>query len=182
MIDLKPFCGTDVYRSYLHQPFSQGDFTYATNGHICMRVPRREDAPEQDKVNPSAMPWDKAQDFAPLPMLTLPEKSTDIRECDECYDGYEHDCPDCECICEACHGTNQIDFDSDEKMSVDLFGIPFALRYVRLLMTLPGVQISLVQMPTFDAAKGLAFRFEGGDGLLMPLRERYKEHIGGEAP
>ncbi len=46
MIDLKPFCGDNDIRYYLNEPFSEGEFTYATNGHILIRVPRRDDVPE----------------------------------------------------------------------------------------------------------------------------------------
>lgn len=49
-IDLSHFCYTEDDRSYLKQPWSRGDFTYATNGHIMVRVPRRSDVPENDKA------------------------------------------------------------------------------------------------------------------------------------
>ena len=40
-IDLQPFCGEDHDRWYLMKPLSFGDYTYATNGHIVIRVTRR---------------------------------------------------------------------------------------------------------------------------------------------
>jgi hypothetical protein len=36
---LKPFCSTDVTRSWLMDPFTDGRFTFATNGWIIIRVP-----------------------------------------------------------------------------------------------------------------------------------------------
>jgi hypothetical protein len=48
MIDLKPFCDKGSFRG-LEAPFTVGDWTYATDGHICIRVPRRADAPERGR-------------------------------------------------------------------------------------------------------------------------------------
>lgn len=51
-LDLNQFCdptsrepGRD-----LSVPFSLNEHTYATNGHICVRVPRRPDVPENNKA------------------------------------------------------------------------------------------------------------------------------------
>jgi hypothetical protein len=54
MIDLTPFCGKD----YPH-PFTQGDYTYATNLHVLVRVPKREDVP----INADIPVWDLAKTF-----------------------------------------------------------------------------------------------------------------------
>ena len=52
-------------------PFSLNGHTYASNGHICVRVPRRLDIPE-NKEAPNAeeaLPWDFSRvKFAPLPL------------------------------------------------------------------------------------------------------------------
>ncbi len=46
--DLKRFCWTDNGRPTIARPFSQGDWTYATNGRLLVRVPRLSDVPEYD--------------------------------------------------------------------------------------------------------------------------------------
>jgi len=40
-LQLKDFCATtEDIRAYLNQPFNEGDFTFATNGHVMLAVPR----------------------------------------------------------------------------------------------------------------------------------------------
>ena len=46
VVDLSHYCGDEDDRPELSRPFSRGDYTYATNGHICVRIPRRADVPE----------------------------------------------------------------------------------------------------------------------------------------
>ncbi len=50
-LDLTPFCGTGAHRSYLHNPFASGGHTFATNGHIAIRVPARDDAKPVEPKN-----------------------------------------------------------------------------------------------------------------------------------
>ena len=178
MIDLKPFCGTEETRSYIMQPFSRGDFTYATDGHICVRVARLIDASEQDKPNVTKLPWEAlaAANFVPAPAFNLPAKADPTFEPCDCYQGKIHDCPDCECECETCDGSGTIKNDDDNNKSVGLLGISFARKYVRLLETLPGLQVATIG-GLYDGIVGLAFKFDGGHGLLMPLRRQRKDHV-----
>lgn len=46
-IDLQPFCSGTGKRLELQSPFTYGDYTYATNGHIMVRVERRDDVDEE---------------------------------------------------------------------------------------------------------------------------------------
>lgn len=174
MINLKPFCGKEETRAYLNEPFSRDSFTYATDGRICVRVERREDVAEQaDYALPDVLqlPWAKGTDFRPL-ALKLPAKALDTAEpCTSCFDGYEHDCPDCECICEECDGSGEIKKDGDTKKSVGILGVPVALAYARLLTALPGLAVATTD---FNA---LEFKFDGGAGFLMSLREPYENHF-----
>jgi hypothetical protein len=173
-MDLTPFCGTDETRPQITKPFSRGEFTYATNGHLCIRVPRREDATEQDEVNVLNLPWDKPHYYVPFPDIAMPPKVTRTEKC-SCFDGYEHDCPDC--ACEECDGTGTATIDSDAKTSVGLCGTPYALRLVRMIADLPGLQIAAGRSLKHDRSSVLAFRFDGGDGLLMPPRHCLENHL-----
>lgn len=164
-IDLKPFCGTDETRPYLCVPFSHGDFSYATNGHIMVRIPRSGDLPEQTKN--IATNWDapfegfEAATFSPV-KVNLPPPIADV-ECESCEGrGQEHDCPDCECICPECEGSGLES--ADHGISTTIRGHTYALRYVRLMLSLPGVILA----DNTDAKKPLLFRFDGGIGALMP--------------
>jgi hypothetical protein len=55
MIDLSPFCADP----YPH-PFTQGDYTYATDLHIIVRVGKRDDAP----IDPEPPVWNLGKYFA----------------------------------------------------------------------------------------------------------------------
>jgi hypothetical protein len=55
MINLEPFCADP----YPH-PFTQGDYTYATNLHVLVRVPKIESVP----VNLEAPVWELAKALA----------------------------------------------------------------------------------------------------------------------
>src|SRR5262245_56649052 len=106
MIELCVFCGREVERrTHLRTPWSAGGHTYATDGHVCIRVERRPDVPERDDApNVASFFADPPPDsLQALPRLELPTpKST---RCDECeVRGYQHDCPECTCECEHCNG------------------------------------------------------------------------------
>ncbi|HEX5320598.1 MAG TPA: hypothetical protein VFW46_15650 [Stellaceae bacterium] len=174
MIDLKPFCSNESWRPYLHKPFADGEWVYATNGHICVRVPRNTHDAVPEKNAPDAKRlFDIAgcgQELVDLPKIDLPE--TIFSPCSECHGrGTEHDCPDCECACESCGGTG----DTISEISVSLAGAVFLARYIKLMQALPApVKIEANRL---DHNKPLFFVFEGGQGLLMPTWEKYPHHI-----
>jgi hypothetical protein len=135
-IDLAPFCNPKCCEPGrdLSVPFSLNGHTYATNGHICVRVPRRPDIPE-NKEAPNAeekLPWSmcapgKSRKFAPLPEQFVVERA----------------------------GSHRM---------VAIGRAFFGAHYVKLMRALPGLEVG---KPKPEAP--LPFRFEGGEGLLMPL-------------
>jgi hypothetical protein len=145
-----------------------------------IRVPRREDVPEfSDLPEAAAKVHAKVGDiFSQYPLSTavtlapidFPEQLDE--ECLGCDGrGFEHDCPSCTCTCDRCDGSGKEDPDKD--VSVDIGGVPFAARYVRLIQALPGIEVSA----TIDGNIPMPFRFNGGEGLLMALREPHVSHI-----
>jgi hypothetical protein len=174
-IDLNSFCElTDESpREELRQPFSRGDFTYATNGHIMVRVPRRIDVSRDVvlKVDPETiLAGINETKFRPLPNVTLPDDSTVA--CPSCNGSkHEHRCPDCKCKCEYCDGAGLV----TEEISVSIGKAPFALRYVRMLIELPKIEVA--KRVKLKPATPILFRFDGGVGALMPMRSRGERHI-----
>ena len=171
--ELKSFCGSEItepFREYLHAPFSRGDFTFATDGKIMVRVSRvRSITAEAKEIKHLYRPLEGLQgaEFRVLPRAILPEVRTE--ECDVCEGrGTLHDCPDCECGCEKCNGTG----DQNEKISVAVDGVPFALRYIKKLLALPHIAVAKAEFE-----KPLLFQFLGGVGSLMPLRAAYDRHF-----
>ena len=91
---------------------------------------------------------------APVPL------SPGAEECEACQGtGYEHDCPDCSCNCPICGGTGKL----EEFTIVKIGNRYFSSGYIRLVERLPGAIISDVE------GECLAFRFDGGVGLLMKV-------------
>jgi hypothetical protein len=126
-IDLKPFCSRK--REILSAPFSVGNHTYATNRHICVRIPRRADVPEADvglAVCARRLFRDSVCDYRRLAPLNLPGDLAGV--------------------------------------FVQIGGATFQAKYVRRMLALPGLQVS-------ETLKGgaLRFRFDGGEGQLMPF-------------
>ena len=168
-MDLKPFCSK--YRPYLHEPWSRDAHTYAANGYIAARVPRRDDVSENPKAPACERLFDKIDRSLPLrsiPHYDVPEpKATDCSYCHgRCH---EHDCPDCSCECEYCDGLGR----NIASCSVALGPGLFAARYIQLLATLPGILIA----PGPDRFTPAYFTFDGGDGLIMPMTREGDTHV-----
>ena len=173
--DLAKFVSTDVGRARMARQWSRGEFTYATNGHIMVRIPRLAEVPEcsdAPDVEGIVMPLLADQtETAPLPAYELPK--VDKNECRTCEGrGLEHDCPDCECKCDDCDGTGG---GVRAQISIGMFGAIYKLDYIKLLwMTLPGLRFS-VRPPKEGPAK---FIFDGGGvGAIMPMSSPYQHHI-----
>jgi hypothetical protein len=159
-VDLDLFCNPQEREPGrdLSVPFSLNGYTYATDGAICVRVPRRPDIPEnKDAPNAEArLSWDFSRvKFGPLPKLkTLPDK------CGWCLGrGYQHNCPDCRCECEHCNGFGKF------APKVQIGKTHFSAQYVAWIEALPELEIGKPR----PAPHPLPFRFKGGEGLLMPL-------------
>ena len=172
-IDLQKFCSTDKSRNHLHAPFSRGGYTWATNGHIALRLPLREDIPENDQSPNIERVWrDGVGEYVPVTPWIVPKP--DRKDCEMCdARGTLHECPSCTCECEECEGTGYV----DEIQSVTVGSADIQAKYAALMMTLPGLAVIV---PEKDDTKSmmLHFRFDGGEGILMKLRENSYACVG----
>ena len=162
-INLDLFCNPECREPGLDLsvPFSLNGHTYACDGVIAVRVPRRPDIPENENA-PNAeklerLPWDFSHvKFAPL---LEPELLPD--ECWLCEGrGHQHKCPDCRCECECCHGSGKL------RPRVRIGKAVFAAQYIERIQVLPELEIG---KPMRQRPRPLPFRFKGGEGLLMPM-------------
>lgn len=167
---LKQFCDPD--RKSISEPWSDGEFCYATNGHVAVRVP---------KPRGFAFPaWDalyhgelrrcfkrhelNADPLLPLPQGELPEhRST---KCDKCNGTGVVECRHCgqDTECKECDGEGEF---APDHIGVEIApGIIVSSVYLGQLRSLPGVRMSMADNKAFE----LYFVFDGGIGVLMRRR------------
>lgn len=190
--DLIKFC--DPARPHIAQPFTIGEYTYATNGVVAVRVPKIDEVPE----NPNA-PFNvtKLVDNALSAaggvlhgMPTVPPPNTE--PCSHCKgEGGFTGCIDChgngyqECdlghehTCEKCSGNGRKANPVGEEKCEDCNGsgrvelntrvpvgdVSFSSKYLRLFAELPG-GISILP----HGADPALVIFHGGHAIIMPMR------------
>jgi hypothetical protein len=169
-INLEMFCSSDPSRPVLARPFSIGLWSYATNGHILVRVPRRDDVAENPEAPNAAHFYETAKKprrYEPLPKLELAEpfEWEEQLECWRCLGKGKahHFCPDCRCECRECSGTGK--GTTKHFKTTQIGSGSYNSKYVSWLQSLPNTEIGQPYK-----RKPLAFRFRGGEGLLMPCR------------
>lgn len=170
-INLRPFCSTEFYRPALMQPFSIGDHSFATNGHIAIRVVRRADVPDRSDAPDMGRLFKDTigVSWRPLRKFDVPKEIEErCRTCDG--RGHKHDCPDCECECENCGGTGI----AVEGFSICIGEGIFNVKYVLLLASLSGIMVPEI---VNDVSNPMPFKFDGGDGMLMARRIKCESHI-----
>ena len=201
-MNLQDFCSKDSTRLSINAPWSVGEYTYATDGHILIRVPRLPDVPG----NPAAPGTEKlfAETVAAgewLDVSDLPDIEYDSCKecngtgkqgaiCDKC-DGEDHrsyptcedgsvECEDCdgtglgkadgEIICEDCSGSGK----QKKKQPVKIGKEHVDARLLRLIKDLPGIKVANSE----KTLGPLIFRFDDGDGLVMPMRPPSDRQVG----
>ena len=181
---LLKFCDTDDVR--LKLPFSMGDYTYATDGRILIKVPRMSEYPENPLApNPDVEHEKNPAKWYPVKGIKMPKK-TDCRfcrgqgknfVCPECHgetmvrisNDYSEYIMECKCcgsggkigFCEECDGTGE----NLQQHSMNFHGITFNQRYLALLSKLPNCEIGLISKTAVTP-----FRFDGRSGIIMPMR------------
>ncbi len=101
--EIKVFCAIDDARWNLLHPWTRDGYTWATNGHIIVRVPAMDDVPENNDAPDAGRLMAKAPDdlpYFPVPECTMPAPIS----CSWC-DGTGRDPNDKRCRCDECDGT-----------------------------------------------------------------------------
>lgn len=164
---LRSFCAGNELRPVTCRPWSVGDHSYATDGAIAVRVARSEDVPppEKDITKTATMldGWLAATadvDRVSLPHVEIvPGKRWICEKCDG--RGYAHDCPECTCECDDCDGGYRY-----QHVIVMWRGMQVKARIWQLIAALPNSKIATRLSP----AGHIAFSFDGGSGICMPMR------------
>ena len=185
---LKKFCwNDDDSRTNIKQPWSEGSHSFATSGHLLIKVARidgiqeNKAAPELSRVWPKQQPeqWYAVPECEEKPAIDCPKcKGQQIKPavCPECggtgnvewstyYNDYTCDCLSCDGtgkidVCNKCGGSGKV-----EVLSYHPVGpAKFQVKYLHLLSTLPNCEIG-----PMDKTGPAWIRFDGGVGLIMPF-------------
>lgn len=183
-IDLTPFCDPDG--EYLATPWVKDGWRYATDGRVCVRVladGEPNEPPLLKRALPSVAQMFSAVDGEWLIWPAIPPcnlchgKSAALVNCSNCRGSGRCECADCGCQheCAECDGDGQseqtCECHSDESRDI-LCGAAWVRGYLaERIGALPHVSY----LPQTDSGKPVRFRFDGGDGLVMPLM---KEQVG----
>ena len=163
---LMPFCSKDESRPMLSAPFTIGKFTYATDGRVCVRVPDFPDPPPDIQVTQgiAKLGWDTAPRAVAveLPKKIPCERTTECTSCDgtgtcKCECGDMHPCEDC--------GGDGKMIQNDQGVEVGKMFLGES--YLRKLAALPGLKL----YDNGGVLDVVYFTFDGGEGLLMPMRK-----------
>ena len=210
MIDLeilRAFCSDDETRFELFNPFTQGNYTFATDGRTVVRVPKIIAGARTEPVKADAAGLFKPE-LMGHPELMFPEGWQHLPElweecgtcagvgrcqgmlpCTRCEGSGEEECPTCLNMhdCEECRGSGEIKGDANAacewcdglgkvEVVTRILGMPgevcFNDRYLRRVYSLPGV---VMTHDPSDPMKTAHFVFEGGDGLIMPMRAQTEQ-------
>lgn len=155
--DLQRFCaeGYDL-RYYLRKPWSRGNRTFATNGHILIHVPRLAEVPEDAKAPDTTRLLESAKTgkWRLVPETAMPP---DV-PCGWCH-GSGKEMSDRRYKCEECDGTKT----KPDHLTRTLVGpAAFANRYLALIQ---GWEIA----PASESGAA-PIRCGDAEGLLMPMR------------
>lgn len=182
--DLMPFCCSDSTRPVITHPWTAEGYTQATNGRILIRVAPIEDveintttAPVTDRLFPKQEPteWHDITELQLMPGETCPHcNKAESVVCPECggngqvelsnhYNSYVVDCKTCEgsgeTYCRHCEGRGFLEG------VTQLGSAQYSSDLLRQLQSLPNCKVGIGK-PLEPAW----FRFDGGDGLVMPVR------------
>lgn len=167
MIDLRQFCANEwEIRVGLQKPWRDGAWVYATNGHLCVRVPANsvQDAPLRDAASQPANPPNMFANFLDGmdgEFLLMPPLLEDV-PCPTCAGTGEID--------EGIYGTDECPSCFATKHSFTYFELGdsgYNLHYLHLLSALPQVRIR-----TQGTKTAAALIFDGEQALLMQMRKK----------
>jgi hypothetical protein len=155
MIDLKPFCAKD--REEIQKPWSHGGYTWATNGHIIIRVPENKDIPDNPKAPDGMKVWPKEpEEYFDIPAIP-PVKYDPCQWCGE-YEG----------VCEECYGEARF----ERREGIRIGPTLYSSIYLRMIENFPEIKFGPHIIKPGDRRPSAAiFKFKGGEGLLMPCFE-----------
>ncbi|MEK9207769.1 MAG: hypothetical protein AAB922_04755 [Patescibacteria group bacterium] len=189
-MDLNLFC--DESREKLAKPFNYDKYTYATNGKILVRVKKDPQYNDNVGVDVLRLPFDHDHITEWVDMPTMPAPMDcmacggigTVSECLDCkgegeitlksdYGEYEVECETCDgdggadMVCPLCDGLKKRHLDNE---SIMYQGYRLCLNLLEKIKTLPNIKLGFVPQLSGNFYPPVRFKFDGGIGLLMPMR------------
>jgi len=162
--NISKFCSKNPTRFSINSPYSFGEYTYATDGYIIIRLPKIDDIKENPEApDPSKIFFGRGSEKTIPIDFEIPFVRTEIEKCFCVHD----ECSTCSCTenCENCDGKGSVTYKVGKPVKIkDACFNPY---YFTLIKELPEVTI---QETPLSSEAPLYFLFKGGDGLLMPIR------------
>ena len=159
-IDLAPFCLDGPSISHINEPWCVDGKTYATDGRIAIEVDAEGPPPKGKRPGVfELLENHTATEWHPCPEVEGPPEGFDGRwvELEFCNG----------CDCGRCSGNEYESPSEDEFEGIEVFsGLDVGRRYLWLVSQLPNVEIG-VASPQLKRGHAIAFRFDGGRGLLI---------------
>ena len=189
-MNIQDFCATDSKR--LEKPFSDEKYTYASNGHMIIRVSRIAEFSDSIpfESHKDLVFSDNGSGFSDIPAYAAPDKVKCsickglkfASECPEClgdgyvelekdFSQYECECDTCkgngfvsggEEVCGNCHGTGETY--KDRWAGVDINDYYLGVALLEKVKDLPGIKLA-----NKAYRSQVYFQFDGGDGILMTM-------------
>lgn len=171
---LQQFASPDETRVYIGSPFYHEGYAYATDGHLAVRIPSEPFEDEKWKADKKetvlkAFAREGGEWWTLTPPLESPIEEVECdkcggngwRECGEC--GHENDCLDCDT-------TGRI----LTRASTEVAGVLFDVKTLGRVWKLKGFALRVREV---DPMAAHLFRFNGGSGVVMPIRRKFETHI-----
>ena len=185
-VNLKSFCSDEEFRSYLNRPWTRGEYTYASDGHILIRVAALAEYGDADRA-PDATRIAVVPDgeLTPIVWADFPKPPATI-ECEECEGAGSKAPCGChchQCICNSCRGEGTI----QPPQFAALRGGQFNARFLRLVrMAGPVSTLSAVGRPAYFKGDGFEIwlsqrtEIEGEEIFQAEIRDELKGDANGE--
>lgn len=195
--ELKPFCGSR--REAYMEPFTDGEYTFATNGHIIVRVPKLSEITAEAQFDMNRIKFDHDQITN---WREVPQGNVEKKLCEDCKGaGRVHGCKECGgngelefetdystyyCSCDSCSGLgvcNPSGGAAGSMLCDRCNGTGYDKKGTPIDVGRPGGYcISSIYLEKIAALPGamyspfgeegdmFRFRFDGGLGAVMPMR------------
>lgn len=177
--ELSKFVSDDPSRLIICETWSRGEYSYATDGLVLIRLSRLEDIPQKEEAPDVDIIFPKIQSLVWFNLSEIPIDAQPI--CSAC-DGKAMDlkCPDCmgkgtykwenkKCECEGCYGTGKVDchkcLGTGKTLPIAIGSGHFSYLLLKKIQRLPNIKIG----PTGPQDPAW-LKFDGGEGLLMPMK------------